>query len=45
MLSEFLVEWKSFNDELNVIMVNIYIHEMVMCYKSFLRKTFGGSFK
>jgi hypothetical protein len=45
MLSKFLAKWKSFNDKLNIIMVNIYIHEMVIGYKSFLCKTFGGSFK
>jgi hypothetical protein len=40
MLFRVSAEWKSFNDKLNIIMKNIYIHEMITGYKSFLWKTF-----
>jgi hypothetical protein len=40
MLFRVSVEWKSFNDKLNIIIKNIYIYEMIIGYKSFLWKIF-----
>jgi hypothetical protein len=36
MLFRVSVEWKSFNDKLNIIIKNIYIYEMIIGYKYFL---------
>jgi hypothetical protein len=44
-MSSVSVEWKSFNAKLNIILKNIYIHEIITCYKFFFEKYFRWEFK